>query len=187
MWHRCPLSWPMSIIKLKFSHSTLICSNAECSVQAHQTPTKYKKKQNKTLCQLWKRLAGPFIPLSWSCLVWKGLSCVFGDFWHSDEQRNEQTNKQPGYPVQACSSPMRKQCVAKMTWSNSTPFQTMKIMTMWWSLYLVKVIRTNCQDDKTIRKYWEWRVKIFGQQAYKNIAKGTTDPGFIALTSNLVW
>ena len=29
---------------------------------------------NKTQCQLCKRLAGPFIPLSWSFLVWKRVS-----------------------------------------------------------------------------------------------------------------
>ena len=162
--------------------------------------TRRNKRKKQDPVSTMQKTGWTILSLSWSCLVWKRVSlwmwslggsqqlfsCVFGDFWHSDEQRNEQTNKQPGYPVQACSSPMRKQCVAKMTWSNSTPFQTMKIMTMWWSLYLVKVIRTNCQDDKTIRKYWEWRVKIFGQQN-KNIAKGTTDPGFTALTSNLVW
>ena len=70
---RCHGQWPslenLTIIKLKISHSTLMCSNAECSVQAHQTPTNYKQIQKKTQCQLWKRLAGVFIPLSWSGLV----------------------------------------------------------------------------------------------------------------------
>ena len=57
---------------------------------------------NKTHCQLCKRLGGPSIPLSWSFLVWKRVSpmdvgsqhplfCVFGHFWHGDKP----TNKQP--------------------------------------------------------------------------------------------
>ena len=28
-------------------------------------------ERNETQCQLYKRLAGQFIPPSWSCLVWK--------------------------------------------------------------------------------------------------------------------
>ena len=38
---------------------------------------------------------------------------------------------------------------------------------MWWLLYSAKVIRRNCQNDKTFRKYWEWRVKMFGQPGDK--------------------
>ena len=63
---------------------------------------------NKTQRQLCKRLAGPFIPFSWSCLVWKRVLlwiwslagsqqpffCVLGHFCHGDEQ----TNEQPGDP-----------------------------------------------------------------------------------------
>ena len=71
--------------------------------------TRWNKRKNKTQCQLCKRLAGPFIPLSWSCLVWKRVSlwmwslrgsqqtffCVFGRFRHGDDK---ETNKQPGDP-----------------------------------------------------------------------------------------
>ena len=70
---------------------------------------------NKTQCQLCKRLAGPFIPLSWSCLVWKRIllwlwsiggrqqpfSCVLGHFRHGHEQTNNGVNL-----VQACSWPV---------------------------------------------------------------------------------
>ena len=59
---------------------------------------------NKTQRQLCKRLAGPFIPFSWSCLVWKRVLlwiwslggsqqpffCVLGHFRHGDKQTNNQ-------------------------------------------------------------------------------------------------
>ena len=75
--------------------------------------------ENKTQRQLCKRLAGPFIPFSWSCLVWKRVSlwmwslggsqqpfsCVLGHFQHGDEQTNERTNNQV-ILVQACSWPV---------------------------------------------------------------------------------
>ena len=63
---------------------------------------------NKTQRQLCKRLAGPLIPFSWSCLVWKRVSLwlwslggsqqpfssVLGHFWNGDER----TTEQPGDP-----------------------------------------------------------------------------------------
>ena len=66
------------------------------------------KHQNKTQRQLCKRLAGPFIPFSWSCLVWKRVSlwmwslggsqqpfsCVLGHFRHGDEESNNWTTSQ---------------------------------------------------------------------------------------------
>ena len=66
-------------------------------------------QQNKTQRQLCKRLAGPFIPFSWSCLVWKRVLlwiwslggsqqpffCVLGHFRHGDKRTNE---RQPGDP-----------------------------------------------------------------------------------------
>ena len=74
---------------------------------------------NKTQRQLCKRLAGPLIPFSWSCLVWKRVSLwlwslrgsqqpfssVLGHFRHGDEQTNERTNNQV-ILVQACSWPV---------------------------------------------------------------------------------
>lgn len=64
---------------------------------------------DKTQCQLCKGLAGPFIPLSWSCLVWRRIllwmwslggrqqpfSCVLGHFQHGDERTNERTTGWP--------------------------------------------------------------------------------------------
>ena len=75
--------------------------------------------RNKTQRQLCKRLAGPFIPFSWSCLVWKRVLlwiwslggsqqpffCVFGHFQHGDEQTNKRTNNRV-ILVQACPWPV---------------------------------------------------------------------------------
>ena len=62
-----------------------------------------------TQCQLCKRLAGPFIPLSWSCVVWKKsftldvitrgsqrpFSCVFGHFRHDDDKQSTKQSVDP--------------------------------------------------------------------------------------------
>ena len=62
--------------------------------------SKLIKTLNKTQRQLCKRLAGPFIPFFWYCLIWKRFSlwmwplgssqqpfsCVLGHFWHGDKQ-----------------------------------------------------------------------------------------------------
>ena len=61
---------------------------------------KHDENDNKTQCQLCKRVVGPFIPLSWSCLVWKRIllwmwslggrqqpfSCVLSHFRHGHER-----------------------------------------------------------------------------------------------------
>ena len=70
-----------------------------------------KNRKYKTQCQICKRLARPIIPHSWSGPE-KGIThgcdhygtvnshffCVFGHFWQSFNQPNEQLTKQPGDP-----------------------------------------------------------------------------------------
>ena len=69
--------------------------------------------------------AKDWIDLSWTGLVWKRVSpmdgmtggsqhplfCVFGHYWHGDEQTNKQT-KNRLILVQACSWPVRRQSFA---------------------------------------------------------------------------
>ena len=100
------------------------------------------RKKNKTQCQLCKRLAGPFIPLSWYCLVWKRVSlwmwprggsqqpfsCVLGHFPHGDKQTNERTNNQM-ILVQACSWPVWDRQSFAMT--NCQKFWHLELRTQW--------------------------------------------------------
>ena len=75
------------------------------------------RKKNKTQCQLCKRLAGPFIPLSWSCVVWKrvslwmwplgGSSNHFPVYWAIFGMvTNKRTNDNRVILVQACFWPV---------------------------------------------------------------------------------
>ena len=80
-----------------------------CATKANNASDDLDDKTQRQLC---KRLAGLFIPFSWSCLVWKRVSLwlwslggsqqpfssVLGHFRHGDEQTNKRTNEQPGEP-----------------------------------------------------------------------------------------
>ena len=78
-------------------------------ILATQTHTAFNQltiedKEDKTQCQLCKRLAGPIIPLYWSSVVWKRVSpwmwslwgsqqpfsCLLGHFRHGDNKPTKQ-------------------------------------------------------------------------------------------------
>ena len=114
-WHRCCIY--MQFISI--NSTSLAISNPTCFPDAIWTqPYQFKPcdgKKNKTQRQLCKRLAGPFIPFSWSCLVWKRVLlwiwslggsqqpffCVLGHFRHGHEQTNNRV-----ILVQACPWPV---------------------------------------------------------------------------------
>ena len=104
-----------------------VMNSTSNNTEGREMVTFYEYWVYKTQCQLCKRLAGPFIPLSWSCLVWKRIllwmwslggrqqpfSCVLGHFRQGDKQ----TNEQPGEPsASLLLTSVRRQSFAKSKW-----------------------------------------------------------------------
>ena len=85
----------------------LLWENSLTFQKALCVPVMQRMERNKTQCQLCKRLAGPFIPFSWSCLLWKRVSLWSWSLGGSQQlfsfvlghlTSNKKTTKQPGDP-----------------------------------------------------------------------------------------
>ena len=120
--------------------------------------------ENKTQRQLCKRLAGPFIPFSWSCLVWKRVSLwlwslggsqqpfssVLGHFRHGDDQMNEQ----PGDPsASLLLTSVRRQSFAicwKAVWIQIKDRH-----------FLVELDYLGCSSLPLNPYFWNWEFSVF--------------------------